>query len=180
MRLELRPESIVRVDLRSTGLLQSIAHNPTLTAHPEPFVVELGATDPIDVATDVRFPAAGVEPPGDMSAADRERMRDNVLGRDVLDAARFPAVELHGRYVGNIDGGTLSGDLRVRGAPRPISMAVRVERAGDRLVARGTWEGRLTDLGIKPFRALLGAIRLEDWVRLRLEAVFSTTSGSPR
>ena len=38
------------------------------------------------------------------------------------------------------------------------------------ILARGAWEGRLTDLGIKPFKALLGALKLEDWIRLRLEA----------
>ena len=41
------------------------------------------------------------------------------------------------------------------------------------LVATGTWEGRLTELGIKPFKALLGAIKLDDWVSLRVDARFA-------
>jgi hypothetical protein len=52
-----------------------------------------------------------------------------------------------------------------------------LQRAGSDLVARGTWEGRLTDLGIKPFRALMGALKLEDWVRLRLEAKLFPSPG---
>jgi hypothetical protein len=40
-------------------------------------------------------------------------------------------------------------------------------------VATGAWEGRLTDLGIRPFKALLGAIKLEDWIAVRLDARFA-------
>jgi hypothetical protein len=48
-----------------------------------------------------------------------------------------------------------------------------LERRAELLLATGAWEGRLTDLGVPPFKALLGAIRLEDWIRLRLEARFT-------
>jgi hypothetical protein len=41
---------------------------------------------------------------------------------------------------------------------------------GDVTVVTGTWESTLNALGIKPFKALLGALKLEDWVRLRVEA----------
>jgi hypothetical protein len=49
-------------------------------------------------------------------------------------------------------------------------MTVRVARDGERLTASARWDGKLTDLGVKPFKALLGALRLEDRVVLRLEA----------
>ena len=51
-------------------------------------------------------------------------------------------------------------------------MDVRIARDGTTLAATGTWEGRLTDLGIKPFKALMGALRLQDWVRLTLDGRF--------
>jgi hypothetical protein len=173
MLLELSPESRVLVDLRTAGFLRAVGHSPTLTAHTDPVTIDTGEGVAIDAVIDVRFAANAIEPPDDIEVSDRERMRQNMRGRDVLDVARFPTIDLHGRCVGTLDGATLSGDLYVRGAPRRISMDIRLSRTEKVIVARGAWEGRLTDLGLKPFKALLGALRLEDWIRLRLEASLS-------
>ena len=116
-----------------------------------------------------------IEPPRDVSASDRDKMRDNMLGRDVLDGARFPAIDVRARFSGTADGGTVEGDLVVRGRPHPFTMPVRAAKEGDVLVVTGTWEGTLNGLGIKPFKALLGALKLEDWIRLRVEARLRAT-----
>jgi hypothetical protein len=165
MRLELLADSRVSIDLRATGLLRAVAHDPTLIAAPEPATMDLD-----DGSVAVRFPVRDIQPPRDIPESDREKMAENMLGRDVLDAERFATVELRGRYAGTPQGGTLEGDLVVRGKPHRISMEVRATRAGDLFVATGTWQGKLTDLGIKPFKALLGALKLQDWIRLRVEA----------
>jgi polyisoprenoid-binding protein YceI len=171
MRLVLEDAPCVKIDLRATGLLGGLGHDPTLSARAGRIEVEVG-DGPLDIPIEVRFAVASIEVPSDIPASDRVKMRENMLSSGVLDAARFPHVDLRGRYTGTADGGTLSGDLVVRGTPRPWTMSVRVERSGDRLVASGRWEGKLTALGIKPFRALLGALKLEDRVVLRLEAGF--------
>jgi hypothetical protein len=170
MRLELSPETRVLIDLRATGLLRAIGHDPTLTARPERQQIDIGEAPTIEAPIDVRFQARAIEPPKDIPPADRERMRENMCGREVLDVSRFPTIELHGRYVGTRERGMLSGDLYVRGAPRRLSVPIQVLWSEGPILARGAWEGRLTDLGIKPFKALLGALKLEDWIRLRLEA----------
>jgi polyisoprenoid-binding protein YceI len=169
MRLILGSESRVLVDLRATGLLRAVGHDPTLLARPEAMELEVGEV-PLDLPLRVRFRVDGIEPPADVDASDRDKMRDNMRGRDVLDAARFPVIELQARYRGTFERGRLEGELSVRGASRPLGMDVEVVRAGDEHHVRGTWQGRLTDLGIKPFKALMGALRLEDWIRLRLDA----------
>ena len=160
------------VDLQATGLLKAIGHDPTLTARPEAVTIDLEAPFV------VRFAVERIEVPSDLSPADRERMLENLRGREVLDAGRFPFLELRGRYDGTLDGGKLAGELVVRGDPRRFSMDVRGGRDGDCLVATGTWQGSLNDLGIKPFRALLGALKLKDWIRLRLDARLKTSSTS--
>jgi hypothetical protein len=167
MRLELLPDTRLLVDLRATGLLRAVGHDPTLVATPEPVSIDL---DGDGASVTVRFHAAKIEPPRDISESDRDKMRENMLGRDVLDASRFPAIEVRARYAGTREGGHLEGDLVVRGQPHPFSMAVRVAKEGEVLAATGTWEGTLNGLGIKPFKALLGALKLQDWIRLRLEA----------
>jgi len=159
----------VLVDLRATGLLRAVGHDPTLAARPDPVAIEVEG-ETLDVPLTVRFPATSIEPPRDIPSSDREKMRENLLGRDVLDANRHPAVEFRGRYSGTLDAGRLAGDLSIRGALRRLEMPVSIRREGDAFVATGTWEGRLTDLGVKPFKALLGALKLEDWARLRLDA----------
>jgi hypothetical protein len=171
MRLRLASDSRVLIDLRATGVLKALAHSPTLVARPEPLeVVAEGERFTCDVEARVR--ASSIEPPAGIPASDSDKMRDNLLGPEVLDARRFPALVLRGRFEGSIAGGTLAGNLEVRGAPRAISMAVAIARQDARFVATGAWEQKLSDLGVPPFRALFGAIRLEDWIRLRLEARF--------
>ena len=170
MHIEIRPESCVHIDLRSAGLLRVAGHDPILTARAPAWTVELPEGPHFDVAVDLAFEAKDIDPPAAYAPSDRAKMRDALLGPEVLDARRFPVVTLRGRYVGTLDAGQLSGDLHLRGVPRRIAFDVAGRRSGETLEVRGTWQGRLTELGIKPFVALLGALRLEDWVRLRLDA----------
>src|SRR5215471_9670895 len=101
MNLELSPESVVLVDLRATGLLRALGHDPTIRARPEPVtfaVAEEG--DPVDAALQVRFRADAIEPPTDISRADRAKMLDNLRSREVLDARLHPYIDFRGRYRG--------------------------------------------------------------------------------
>jgi polyisoprenoid-binding protein YceI len=172
MRLQLQDGSRVLIDLRATGLLRAVAHSPTLTARPDRVTVDL-AELPGEAEVEAVFRVDAIEAPADIPPSDRSKMVENVRGHEVLDAARYPTVDFRGRYAGSLEGGTLSGDLRVRGAARRVSMSVRVSREAVVLVATGVWEGRLTDLGIRPFKALLGAIKLQDWIAVRLDARFA-------
>lgn len=172
MHIEIRPESRVLIDLRSAGLLRAAGHDPTLIARAPAWAAEL-PDGHLDVAIDLAFSTEHIEPPAGYAPSDRTKMRDNLLGPEVLDARRFPDVALRGRYVGSLDAGRLAGDLFLRGIPRPIALDLGGVRNGATLEVRGAWQGRLTELGIKPYAALFGAIRLDDWIRLRLEATFS-------
>ncbi len=175
MRLRLLDGSRVLLDLRASGVLRALAHSPTLTARPERVGVDLEgnlAAASIAATVAASFRADRIETPPELSASDGEKMRENLRGREVLDAARFPTVDFTGRYEGTLDAGALTGELRVRGAGRRVAIPTRTAREGSSLSVTGAWEGRLHDLGIKPFKALLGAIKLEDWIRVRIEARF--------
>jgi hypothetical protein len=173
MRLELSPDSRVLVDLEATGLLRAVGHDPTLTARPRPATID---TDGGDVA--LVFRVRDVEPPADLSPSDREKMLDNLRSREVLDAERFPEVEVRGRYEGTMEGGTLAADVVVRGAPHRIRVPLRAAAEDGGYAVTGTWEGTLTDLGIKPFKALLGALKLKDWIRLRVDARLTASTSA--
>jgi len=165
MRFELSTDSRVFVDLRVAGLLKALGDDVTLSAH-----VEAASIDLDDGRIVVKFPVAEIEPPHDMPEPDRRKMMDHLRGVDVLDAGRFPVVELRARYQGTVEGGELRGELLLRGQSHPVAMTVSTTRQWDTIVATGVWEGTLGDLGIKPVKALLGTLKLRDWIRLRLEA----------
>jgi polyisoprenoid-binding protein YceI len=176
MRLTLQDGSRLLIDLRAAGLLRAVAHSPTLTAKPDRVAVDLADTSG-EAEVEASFRVDVIEAPADIPSPDRSKMVENLRGREVLDARRFPTIDFRGRYAGTLDAGTLSGDLQVRGVPRRVSMSIRVAREAGALVATGAWEGRLTDLGIRPFKALLGAIKLEDHITLRLEMRFDPPPG---
>jgi len=143
MRFELSPDSRVFIDLRATGLLRAVGHDPTFSARPEPASLDLE-----DGQVTLRFQVADIEPKGDLSESDRQKMMDNMRGAEVLDAGRFPVIELRARYEGTAEGGELRGELVVRGQPHRVAVTLQATKQWDVVVAAGTWEGKLTDLGI--------------------------------
>jgi hypothetical protein len=161
----------VFVEVRSKGLLGALEHHLIFSGAPDPFVVGgVGEGGEIDVPIEASVAVAKLAPPPDTSSSDRERMLDNIRSRDVLDAAKWPTLSLRGRYRGTLESGTLAGDLVVRGMPRAIALAVRAkDRDGDARRFDASWQGTQTELGIKPFRAMLGALQLRDWIKIRLE-----------
>jgi hypothetical protein len=100
------------------------------------------------------------------SASDRKDIERNIA-RDILEAEKFPqaafrstSVEAAGdryRVVGNLD---------LHGVVKQISFTA--ERRGDRAVARITIHQ--PDFRIKPFRAMLGALRVKPDVVLEVSA----------
>jgi hypothetical protein len=170
MRLQLTSDSRVLLDLRSTGLLRAVAHHPTLTARLDPVWLEVPDGAAIDLPVEVRFRSDLIEPAEDLAPSDRDKMRANLRGPEVLDVARFPTVDLRARYTGTLERGRLEGELSVRGSPFGLTMEVLIAQDGYARTVRGTWSGRLTEVGVKPFRSFLGALRLEDWIRVRVEA----------
>ncbi len=63
MRLQLTSDSRILVDLRATGLLRAVGHDPTMTARPEPTWFEVTVAVAIDLHIEVHFLADLVEPP---------------------------------------------------------------------------------------------------------------------
>jgi polyisoprenoid-binding protein YceI len=170
MDLKSSDRARVFVEVRSKGILGALEHHLVFSGAPEAIVVRGVEIDgAFDVAIEARALVAKLLPPAETSAADRERMIDNLRGRDVLDAARFPELALRGRYKGTIERGTIDGELVVRGAARALELDVRGSKTDSVYRFDATWEGTQTALGIKPFRAMLGALQLHDWAKIRVE-----------
>ena len=169
----------VFVDVRSRGIVAALDH--ALRFHADvasfAFACALSENSAKDLPIEAQIAVNQIAPPADASRSDRAKMLENLRSREVLDAVRFPEIAFRGRYRGTLDAGELSGELLVRGAPRKVTFAVRGGRSEEALSVEATWEGALTALGVRPYRALLGALKLDDWVRIRIESVFQISTG---
>lgn len=109
-------------------------------------------------------------PPGVPDSA-REGTRHNMLGEALLDAARYPQIELRALSV-SVPPGRAAGDIavrvqcEVRGQQHAVSVPLHYELRGDTLTVSGDFALRQTELGLTPFSALLGALQVQDEMRI--------------
>ena len=99
-----------------------------------------------------------------LSASDRSKIAGNIA-EHVLDLARFPEAAFTGKLAAGEGTHTLEGTLTLVGRAVPLRVSVRA--AGGRLLAEvplvpSRW-------GIAPYRALAGAIKLQDRVLVKLD-----------
>jgi hypothetical protein len=99
------------------------------------------------------------------SENDRRKIRDN-LRNDVLRSEDYGEVRFEGRASSREPPFTITGDLTLCGATRPLSLLLMVR--GERLV--GELELTPSQWGIKPFRALGGTLKVADRIRVAVHA----------
>lgn len=101
---------------------------------------------------------------GDLSPTDREKIQETA--KDVLHAREHPEARLLARITTSSAPFVLDGQLTLRGETRPIK--VTLERSENGL------EGSVTIVpsqwGIKPYRALGGTLKVQDRVRISIDA----------
>jgi polyisoprenoid-binding protein YceI len=116
--------------------------------------------------------AAGPEFAAEVPEAAREGTRRNLLGPALLDGERFPWIELDStRVVAAPGGASLTLRARVRGADSSFAVPVTLEAHGGELVASGEVELRQSQLGLTPFSVMMGALQVQDAMRVRFRLV---------
>lgn len=95
--------------------------------------------------------------------------RTNMLTK-VLDAERFPRVELHAQRVAK-DPGNLKLAITLQGVTREYLVPTTIESGSGTLSASGELTVLQTDFGITPMSVLGGAIKVEDALRIRFTLV---------
>jgi hypothetical protein len=156
----------IRVFTFKDGLLARAAHD--LQLHFGEFEVGLEGEE---VHAELPLPSLavdgpvenGVVRPGDYDAAKRADV-ERVMHGEVLHTDRQPTARFVGRAVARGAGFAVDGELTLTGRTAPLSFDVR-EDGG---TYRATFELVPSRWGIAPYRALLGAIRLKDSVRVEL------------
>jgi polyisoprenoid-binding protein YceI len=96
----------------------------------------------------------------------------NMLGPSVLDAEQHPSITLRSVSITETGHG-LEATVAIDAAGHESQIAVpfAVERAEQRLIARGALTVRQTALGLTPFSIFLGALRVDDALGLKFRLV---------
>lgn len=149
------------------GLLSKVAHDLLLQV--ERFEV---LTDGTRVEARFELGSLGVEgvmrdgvfDPHGLSEGDRRDIVGNIQNK-IVHTKEHPTARLVARAERTGSGFRLKGDLSLAGQTRDIEIDVRAEA--------GRWRGQVelvpTRWGIEPFKALLGAIKLQDRVVVRFD-----------
>lgn len=125
----------------------------------------------------VDVPAARAEE-GDEFATEvseqaRRGTRENMLSKDVLDAANHPLIQIDSlALVGPSWNPTVLARVTLRGAPRDLRFPAAVIRQDDLLTVVASFRVRQSDFGVAPFSTLGGGLQVKDAfdIRVRLLA----------
>jgi polyisoprenoid-binding protein YceI len=189
---EIDPEaSVVNLLVRRAGKLSGFGHVHVVTSADETGRVWFGATPDLS-GFEVRVPveafvvddpaaraAAGPEFAAKVPEEARSGTRRNMLGPDVLDAARYPEIVVSS--AGPLDDtapSSLKIRIVIRGAQLEREVPVTARIGVDSVSARGSFTVLQSDLGIKPFSIAGGAIAVADEVEIRFDAMARAAGGS--
>jgi polyisoprenoid-binding protein YceI len=150
------------------GLLSRVAHDLRLHVEPRGLTI---TREQDRVRAEIRVDALVVDGAMTKGALDIDALsrRDRAkivetIQTEILDARRQPQIRFEGRVEGE-DPLAVTGELELAGVRRPLSFTLA--RAAGRLSARVSV--RPSEFGVAPYKALAGAIRLQDRVLVELD-----------
>ena len=171
------------------GTLAAAGHNHVIAAHtlagtcylPEDalrasFEVRLAVAELTVDERELRALEPAAEFPPDVPQSAREGTRRNMLSAAVLDAAEYPEIVLRAERLEPAAAGA-AGELtahietQVRDQRRSIAVPLRYQLAGDTLTVSGETALKQSDLGLAPFTAFMGALAVQDEMRVRFRIV---------
>ena len=206
-------ESLLTIRVYRGGTLASAGHNHLIAAHALTGAIYVPA-ELMRTSFEAHIPVAAftvdeaalraqehsADFPPEVPDAAREGTRRNMLGEALLDSERNPQIVLRSvrlESAGQPAAGTGSdagGEARavlarvqttVRGQVRTISVPALYQLAAGTVTVSGEIPLRQSDLGLTPFSALLGALQVQDEMRVRFRLVARAAasalnpSGSP-
>ena len=148
------------------GLLARAAHDLALRLDRFEIALDgenLTATLPLEALAVIGPVERGAIRADQFDAARRGEV-ERTMHAEVLHSDRHAAARFTGKAAATADGFAVAGALELAGRSAPLSFAVR--RDGD--VYRARFDLQPSRWGIAPYKAMLGAIKLKDNVRVEL------------
>ncbi len=174
--------SWLRVLVYRGGLLRGFGHNHVVS-HNELTGTVTVPRDPLQSTLMLEFRIADLvvdEPElrtleGDdfrrqISPKDIAGTRANMLGKKLLQADQFPSIEIRsGKFTGSMPDIEVEAAVSVRGAEFTIVFPATVVLSNDSFVASGELKIGHAEIGLSPFKAVLGTLRVRDVLVLKYE-----------
>lgn len=187
-----RPFEVVSAESRLTvlvyraGALAALEHNHVVSCRCLSGSVYL-PRDPLRAAFDLRVSVEGLtvdDPalraaehsrdfPPDGSSSGREGTRHNMLSAALLNGATYPDITLRSQGLRPSPDGK-RGDVvaqvlvRVAGRSRSLAVPMHYDIRADEIRVTGEFPLKQTDLGLRPFSAAGGALKVRDGMTVRL------------
>ena len=153
------------------GMGAKVGHDLVLEARRWSGTVEANPDDPsscsVQVAVDTRSfevvqASGGVKPLSDKDSADiRKNMDDKVL-----QTSKFPEITFRSTHV---TPNAITGDLTIMGKTNPVTLDLTTQNSGPETTLTGRATVTQTQFGIKPFSAMMGALKVKDDVDMQVE-----------
>jgi polyisoprenoid-binding protein YceI len=179
-------ESLLTILVFRAGTLASAGHNHLIASHSLSGTIyvpqELAA-----VSFEVHVPLAELSVdeealraaemnrdfPPQVSDTAKEGTRRNMLGSALLNAADYPQITLRTLSVVSAADGMVQVRVQaeVRGQQRVLLVPVRYEHSDSTVTASGELPVTQSSLGLTPFSAMLGALQVQDEMRVRFRIV---------
>jgi polyisoprenoid-binding protein YceI len=123
----------------------------------------------------------GPDFPAEVPDAAKQGTRRNMLSEALLNGAQYPDIILMSQHIGApaaasapaMAGAPVQADVQVtiRGQAHSLSVPVTYSFEDSRLIVSGDLPIKQTDLGLTPFSAMLGALQVQDELRVRFRIV---------
>lgn len=116
--------------------------------------------------------AEGADFPLNVSDEARTGTQRNMLSAALLDGEHYPVVRLKSTSIaGTLPVVQVRLQLTLKDQTRSFTLPVAVAATAQQLQARGEFELKQTDFGIKPFSVAMGALQVQDTVRIKFDLV---------
>ena len=181
--------SWIRVLVYRAGLMSMFGHNHVIASRDISGIVQRGA-ELGDTVVEMSFPVRSLlvdsrelrdQEGEDFSARVSEKdihgTQQNMLGHKVLDEQNHAVILIRSTEVsGELDSLIITADLSIAGKLRSISFPASASLADDSIAVSGTATVSHDDLGLKPFSAAFGTLKVRKdlTIRFRITAVVDT------
>jgi len=176
--------SWIRILVYRSGLMSGLGHNHVVETHRISGTVDRDK-QMVDSKVELQFPVDSLvvddadlrELEGEdfsrkISGKDIQGTRENMLGRRMLDAENFPVVQVQSIVVeAELDALSVTADVTVAGNTRSITFPASVDSSGDVITLSGNFGIRHEDLGLEPYSAAFGLLKVRQDMTVRFEII---------
>lgn len=176
--------SLLHIRVYRGGRLASLGHNHVISSRTLSGHVWRGITwadsgftitvpvNALIVDDDAARAAEGEDFPPNVSEDAKQGTKANMLRDTLLDEARYPEITIQSvRLQGKPDAPEVLASLRIKDQTRPIALPVSLRTTEGQLRIEGEFEVKQTDFGITPLSVALGALVVQDAVKIRFVLV---------